>query len=173
MPGRREVLVLGGVGVAAAVAGALFGALGVQRSTGAAELLALTLPDLQGRPAALKAWQGRVLVANFWATWCAPCLEEIPLLSAAQREHAARGLQVVGIALDQAPKIHEFAAKIHIDYPVLVGDGGLVALMQKLGNGSGGLPFTVILDRRGSLAHRKLGAFRGSELSSIVQPLLG
>jgi peroxiredoxin len=173
MPGRREVLALGAVGVAAAVAGALVGALGLQRSTGAAELLSLTLPDLQNRQTALRSWQGRVLVANFWATWCSPCLEEMPLLVSTQREYAARGLQVVGIAIDQVPKISDFAAKMNITYPLLVADGSIVSLMQKLGNAAGGLPFTVILDRQGSIAHRKLGAFKGTELAGIVQPLLG
>ncbi|MGQ0651637.1 MAG: TlpA family protein disulfide reductase [Betaproteobacteria bacterium] len=166
-------MLLGAVGVAAGVAGALFGAFGVQRATGASDLLSLTLPDLDGRPTPLMGWQGRVLVANFWATWCAPCLEEIPLLATVQRQHAGRGLQVVGIALDQAPKIRDFVAKTPAGYPILVGDGSLVGLMQKLGNPSGGLPFTAILDRKGSLAHRKLGAFKGAELAGIIQPLLG
>lgn len=172
MPGRRELLALGLVGVGAGAAGALLGAFGIQRSTGAAELLALGLPDLNGRQTDLKIWQGRVLVANFWATWCAPCLEEIPLLSQAHRDHGARGLQVVGIGVDQADKMRDFANKLKIDYPLLVADARVIDLMRKLGNASGGLPFTAILDRHGALAHRKLGAFKGTELAGIVAPLL-
>ena len=164
---------LGAVGVAAAIAGALFGAFGVQRATGAADLLRLTLPDLEGRPTALNSWPGRVLVVNFWATWCAPCLEEMPLLAATQQTFAGRGLQTVGIALDQVDKIRDFAAKVPVSYPLLVAGGEAIALMQKLGNPTGGLPFTVILDRTGGLAHRKLGAFKGAELAGAVQPLLG
>lgn len=164
---------LGAVGVAAAGVGALFGAFGVQRTTGAAELLALTLPDLEGRPTSIKTWRGRVLVANFWATWCAPCLEEMPLLAETHREWGTVGLQTVGIALDQDVKIREFAANLRIPYPLLVAGGDVIPLMQRLGNPSGGLPFTVILDRNGGLAHRKLGAFKGSELRAAVQPLLG
>lgn len=173
MPGRRELIALGAVGVAAGVAGALVGAFGIQRSSGAPELLSLTLPNLDLRPVAFKTWQGRVLVVNFWATWCGPCLEEMPLLVATQREYGRRGLQVVGIALDHVSKIREFAAKLKIDYPLLVAEGGTVALMQRLGNPSGGLPFTVIVDRRGAVSARKLGAFKGPELAAIVQPLLG
>jgi len=172
MPGRRELLALGAVGVAAGVAGALVGAFGIQHSSGATELLRLTLPDLQRRPVSLSQWQGRVVVANFWATWCSPCLEEMPLLAEVHRRHADGGLQVVGIALDQEAKIMEFVAKLQIKYPVVVGDGSVFGLLQKLGNNSGGLPFTVVLDRRGAVAHRKLGAFKGAELAEVIHPLL-
>jgi len=164
--------VLGAVGAAAAVAGALFGAFGVQRATGAADLLRLTLPDLDGRPTALKSWQGSVMVVNFWATWCAPCLEEMPLLAAAQQNFARRGLQTVGIALDQGEKIRDFAMKVRVSYPLLVAGSEVIGLMKQLGNPSGALPFTVILDRTGALAYRKLGAFKGAELEGAVDSLL-
>jgi peroxiredoxin len=79
----------------------------------------------------------------------------------------------VGIALDQEAKVRDFAAKLRIEYPLLIAGGDVITMMQKLGNPSGGLPFTVILDRNGALVHRKLGAFKGAELGAAVQPLLG
>lgn len=173
MPGRRELVLLGAVGVAAGIAGALVGVFGLQRSSGAADLLSVTLPDLQRRPTSLRSWQGQVLVVNFWATWCAPCLEEMPLLSRASEDPGLRGLQVVGIALDMEAKVQEFADKMRVQYPLLIAGSTMIPLMQKLGNPSGGLPFTAILDRSGGIAGRKLGAFKPGELEAIVRPLLG
>ena len=173
MPTRRELIVLGGVGAAAAVAGAVVGALGLQTRTGAAELLATPLPDLTGKSRTLREWQGRVLLVNFWATWCAPCLEEMPLLASLGTEMSSKGLQVVGISVDQVSKIADFARIQKIAYPLLIGDGGTISLMRKLGNTSGALPFSCILRRDGVLAHAKLGAFTRPELIRVLTPLLG
>ena len=173
MPTRRELMVLGAVGVAAGLTGAIVGALGLQSRTGAAELLSAALPDLSGKVRTLREWQGRVVLANFWATWCAPCLEEMPLLSSFGSEMGPKGLQVVGIGIDQAAKISDFAGKHKITYPLLVGDAGTIGLMRKLGNSGGGLPFSCILGRDGALAHIKLGTFSRPELTQVLAPLLG
>ena len=103
--GRREFLALAGAGTAAAAAGALVGALGRQSSNGAAALLAYPFEDLEGRPTRLRDWSASVLLCNFWATWCAPCREEIPLLVAARREHPANGVEIAGIGIDQVGKL--------------------------------------------------------------------
>ena len=117
---RREALILGAAGLAAGVAGALVGVFALQSGSGASMLLAQGFRDLGGAPRRLADWQGRVIVCNFWATWCAPCREEIPLLIAAQHKYAAKGLQLVGIGIDNAPKIVQFAKELKIDYPLLV-----------------------------------------------------
>jgi len=135
---RRELLVVGGAGAAALVAGGIVGALAIQSASGAGKLLSASFNDLSGRPRQLSEWQGRVVLFNFWATWCAPCREEMPLLDAATRKFQ---FSAVGIGIDSAAKIGEFASKYGIRYEMLVGSGAAIPLMKDLGNSSGGLPF--------------------------------
>jgi thiol-disulfide isomerase/thioredoxin len=171
-PGRREALTLGAVALGAAAIGGLVGALVLQAGSGAADLLASRFPDLSGQMRPLLEWRGRGLVCNFWATWCAPCREEIPLLNAAQAKYAANGLQVVGIAVDNAANVREFIKSTEIHYPVLLAGADAIDLMRDLGNTSGGLPYTVLLDARGRLAGHKLGAFSAGDLDAAMVALL-
>jgi len=171
-PGRRETLILGAVALGAVVAGGLVGALARQSQSGAAELLSTAFVDLSGASHRLVEWQGKALLCNFWATWCAPCREEIPLLTAVQRQYGAKSLQVVGIAIDNAANVAQFTKSISIGYPVLMADATAIALMRRLGNRSGGLPFTVGLDRRVRLVQRKLGAYAAAELNAAIAGLL-
>jgi thiol-disulfide isomerase/thioredoxin len=136
-----------------------------------AALARIELPDLTGKPVTLAAWQGKVLVINFWATWCAPCRREIPGLIGIQRKHAANGVQVVGIAVDQVDKVREYAKEIGINYPVLVAgmDGSTIA--RDLGNRTGALPFTVVLDRTGKLVKSHLGLITEEELDKLLDKL--
>ena len=166
---RRELLVVGGAGAAALVAGGIVGALAIQSASGAGKLLSASFNDLSGRPRQLSEWQGRVVLFNFWATWCAPCREEMPLLDAATRKFH---FSAVGIGIDSAAKIGEFASKYGIRYEMLVGSGAAIPLMKDLGNSSGGLPFSLLLDRRGRVAYRKLGPLAEAELQGVVTPLL-
>jgi thiol-disulfide isomerase/thioredoxin len=117
-------------------------------------------------------WQGKALLCNFWATWCAPCREEIPLLTAAQHQHGAKNLQIVGIAIDNASNVAEFAKSTGIGYPILLADATAIDLLRRLGNKGGGLPYTVALDRHGRIAERKLGAYAEAELSATIAGLL-
>jgi thiol-disulfide isomerase/thioredoxin len=169
---RRELLTLAAVGVAAAAAGILLGPLLLQKQSGAADLLAASFTDLSGKPKALKDWSGRVLVCNFWATWCEPCREEIPMLVGLRGKHFAKGMEIVGIAIDSAPRIAEFTKSTPIPYPILLGAFDTAQLMRKLGNTAGGLPYTVVLDRSGAIAYRKLGAVKESELEAQLLPML-
>jgi len=170
-PRRRDVLVSVAVATAALAAGLGAPKLLELTSGEGASLRAARLVDLNGRPRALAEWAGKVVVVNFWATWCAPCLEEIPLLMAARKAHAGKGVDVVGIAVDQVSKISEFAAKLSIDYTLLLAGTGGLDLMRGLGNQSGGLPFTVFLDRAGTLVRKKLGVLRQPELDAILKDL--
>jgi len=138
----------------------------------ARQLMLASLYDPDGKSQALSQWRGKVLVVNFWATWCAPCREEIPALMRAQRKYAANGIQIVGIALDNASKVREYAAEMHVDYALLIGGMETVALSKDLGNGAGVLPFTVVLDRSGKLAYVHAGALTDSILATILPPLL-
>lgn len=177
--GRREALILGAAGVAAAAAGFLVGPAllrsttqepGAKRSGGNSDLRSAAFLDLAGRRRTLEEWQGRILVCNFWATWCAPCREEIPLLMAAREKYAPTGVEIVGIAIDNVAKVHDFTASFNIPYPILLAEADGLDLMRKLGNNAGGLPYTVIADRNGSVLHRKLGALRQADLDAMLGP---
>jgi thiol-disulfide isomerase/thioredoxin len=170
---RRELLLAGGVGMAAAAVGAVVGMVALRSRSGGSALLAESFLDLSGKPRRLAEWTGQVLVCNFWATWCAPCREEIPLLIAAQRKYAAKNVQIVGIGIDQADKMLEFSKILRIDYPILVAGATTPDTMKLLGNGGGSLPFTVFLDRHGTVARTKLGALEGPEIDRILESIIG
>jgi thiol-disulfide isomerase/thioredoxin len=132
-----------------------------------------SLAGLDGKTYGPRTWAGKVLVLNFWATWCPPCREEIPDLIALQAAYAERGLQIVGIAIDDPKATHEYATRLKVNYPNLVGvwDGQRVA--EDYGNRIGALPFTVIVDRHDRIAYTKPGQIARDEAEAIVIPLLG
>src|SRR5512134_1729466 len=138
----------------------------------ASALLGIALPDPSGKEVALAQWRGKVLVVNFWATWCTPCREEMPEFVAAQRELGDRGLQFVGIAIDEPDKVRQYAKEIGLNYPALIGGYGAIELSRTLGNRVGALPFTVILDRSGRIVHTQLGPLRDAKLRGILAELL-
>lgn len=170
---RRELLALGAVGAAAAAAGAVFGLLGLHGKSDATALLSQPLADLDGRVTRLRDWPSPVLLVNFWATWCAPCREEIPLLVAAKRQYAANAFEIAGIGFDDAAKLRQFASTYGITYPVLVGPPETPDLLQALGDNAAALPYSVLLDRKRRIAYRKLGAWSKSELEREIKALIG
>jgi thiol-disulfide isomerase/thioredoxin len=172
-PARRKALALVGVAAAAAAGGALVGALLVQSRSGAARLLSASFVDLDGRARRLLEWRGRALVCNFWATWCAPCREEVPLFVAAKQQYAAKPLEIVGIGIDHAAKLREFAENYRVNYPILVAGSEAIEIMRDLGNKAGALPYTVLLDRSGGVVGQRLGAFHKEELAEILAALVG
>lgn len=135
-------------------------------------LMALSLPDPSGRPQPLAQWHGKVLVVNFWATWCAPCREEMPDLVRAQTEYGTKGLQIVGIAADNADKVQQFAKEIELNYPALIGGYAAIDLSKDLGNTLVALPFTLILDRQGKVAYTHLGPVKPDKLRAVITKLL-
>src|SRR6185369_4341179 len=162
-----------GAGLAAAAAGFFAGPALLQLGGGRedAALKQAAFNDLEGKLRRLAEWQGRVAVYNFWATWCAPCREEIPLLIAARQKYGPSGIEIVGIAIDNGHKVREYAASFNISYPIILAEADGLDLMRQLGNSGGGLPYTVVTNRQGSVVHRKLGAFKAADLDAILGPL--
>lgn len=137
-----------------------------------ARLLALTLPDLSGRPQSLAQWKGKVLVVNFWATWCPPCKEEMPEFSRINTKYALNGVQFVGISIDSAEKVAEFRKEMDISYPLLISNLETLELSSDLGNRAKALPFTVILRPDGSPQQIKLGKYATTDLEKAIQAAL-
>lgn len=140
--------------------------------TASQALFALALPDLQGQSRRLEQWRGKVLVVNFWATWCAPCREEIPIFVGLQDRYAANGLQFVGISIDEVDKTREFATTFKMNYPVLIGTFDTVEVSRQAGNKRRVLPYTVILNRNGEIVAAELGGVSEEKLEALVKPLL-
>jgi peroxiredoxin len=136
-------------------------------------LPAFNLPDINGQYHHASEWQGKVLVINFWATWCPPCVKEMPLFVQLQEKYSAQGVQFIGIGIDRLEAIKAFAKRIGVNYPILVGEQDAIALAESLGNSQGGLPFTVIVDRTGRIARHQLGEVKGDYLEAVLTELLG
>ena len=131
-----------------------------------------SLPDLDGMVRTIAEWRGRVILLNFWATWCAPCREEIPVFIDLQERLAGQGLQVVGVALQQAEQVRDFANELKINYPVLVGEQEVARITMEYGNDIGALPYTAIIGRDGKIAFVKRGPVTGPEAEAIINALL-
>ena len=117
----------------------------------------LALKDLAGNTVTLSGLKGKVVLVNFWATWCAPCIEEMPELSEMAGEFSDKNIVFVGIAIDQAPNVARFIEKLPVRYPIVVAGSAGIGLVTALGNAQGGLPFTVVLGADGRIRERYLG----------------
>ena len=137
-----------------------------------AALLARSFPDPAGATRPLADLKGKVAVVNFWATWCAPCREEMPAFSRLHAQLAPKGVQFVGIGIDSAAKILQFSTDTPVSYPLLVGDITAIDLTRDFGNSMQALPFTVVLDRDGRVAATRLGRYDEHELATLLTRLL-
>ena len=170
---RRQWLVLGGAGAAAAAAGAglAWWRYALDAPQIAADFWSLRFERPEGGELRLASLRGRPIVLNFWATWCPPCLKEMPDLDRLHGTHAASGLQVVGLAVDGPTPVRQFLARQPVRFAIgLAGLDG-TELSRRLGNSNGGLPFTVVFDGQGRLRHRKLGQTNYDELDRWVRGL--
>ena len=129
------------------------------------------LPDLAGTERSITEWDGKALVVNFWATWCPPCLREIPMLIDANDELAARDIQIIGIAMDDPEAVREFAAANEFNYPILVGEQEAIDAAEAFGAEVVGLPLTVFTDHAGRVIEIHAGELHREELDAAIAPL--
>jgi peroxiredoxin len=129
------------------------------------------LADAAGDPVTAADFDGRVVLLNFWATWCAPCVEEMPMLSRLQRDYSGQGLQVVGIAVDDPVRARAFADDLGLDYPLLFGTGEAMLVGRRYGNASGMLPYSVLIDEAGIVRWAHLGAVSREQLETHIARL--
>ncbi len=133
---------------------------------------ALSLPDTDGKAHTLADWPGKWLLLNFWATWCAPCLEEIPALIAAQSQYQKAGLQVLGVAMDDPVAVRALMQEKGFNYPSLVGDEQVQSVMEQFGNSMGALPYSVLIAPDGVIRYLELGGVDGPKLDMLMQRFL-
>jgi thiol-disulfide isomerase/thioredoxin len=126
------------------------------------------LPDLNDKPRAISEWNDKVIVLNFWASWCTPCLKEIPIFNKVQREYAD-DVQFVGLAVDNKPAVQEFISKVPIDYPVIYGERNAFKIIKAYGNSKGVLPYTVIIDKQGKIAAILMGGIDRKTLVRTIE----
>lgn len=135
-------------------------------------ILAAVYPDLSERPQAFSQWAGRVVVVNFWATWCGPCREEIPDLIRLHTRFSGEPVTVVGLAIDNPEPVRAYVQEFGVNYPVLVAGFGGVDLARAAGNTYGVLPYTVVIDRQGRIAAAQLGRVPAPRLEEMVRAAL-
>lgn len=161
---KKQIWLLGIVAVLFGALGAYFGLQKWQEKPAADDaphyFFAQTLHDINDNNEKMLKWQGRLLLVNFWATWCSPCVEEMPELSDLQRDQEFKNLQIIGIGIDSSENIRKFAAKYDIGYPIYVAGMGGIELSRKLGNQPGGLPFTVLFGPDGQIKKTYLGRLK-------------
>jgi thiol-disulfide isomerase/thioredoxin len=183
----KRILAALAVAVVAAAGGILAGHLTKSGNTGTADAAAtvatasktnavgelwttaVTTPD--GKAQSLSLYKGRPIVVNFWASWCGPCVEEMPELSALQREYAKKGIQFIGVGVDSSANIKAFLQKVRVDYPVYVAGFGGADVARAFGNTAGGLPYTVVIDANGTVRASKLGQIKPDELRRTLDAL--
>lgn len=168
---KRRSMVYGGVGVAAALAGGASAwwrwRLDAPPLDQAVEAFwAGSLDSPEGRPVALASFKGKPLLVNFWATWCPPCVEELPLVNAFFEAQRGRGWQVLGIAVDQPSAVRQWLQRSPLSFPVVLAGLQGTEMSKSLGNQAGGLPFSVLFGPRGQVLERKLGQLNDQDLKA-------
>lgn len=138
------------------------------------QALMVSMDDLEGQPRTLDEWRGKVLFVNFWATWCPPCREEVPLLVKLQAKYAAQGLQVVGIATDEQNEqdVRSFVKKMVVNYPILMSDNQSAEIVNALGGNFIGLPVSVVLNRNGTVYKIHAGEIEPDDADDLIRAAL-
>jgi len=134
--------------------------------------LKINLPDSAGKQRSISEWQGKIQIINFWATWCPPCLKEIPEFIKLQAEYKDKNVQFIGIAIEDQAAVEQYLKTTQVNYPMLIaGDEG-ISLSQQLGNIVNAVPFTLIVNQQGQIIHRQPGELSNEKIIEIITPLL-
>lgn len=173
---RRRAIGLAAAGLAASGAGALGGYWWLNRddrkiaaSAGElSKLLNASFNALDDTPTPLATWRGKTLLVNFWATWCAPCREEMPDFVKAQTAYGAKGLQIVGLAVDRKAPVERFIRELGINYPILMADPAWLDELKSMGNPQGVLPYSVVFTPKSEVMLQRVGKIKYSEISTIM-----
>jgi thiol-disulfide isomerase/thioredoxin len=156
--------------LAALAAGGGFAAYRILQPAPAERRPDFTLKDLEGIPRSISEWDGQVVLVNFWAPWCKPCRAEMPMLMQLQRDYGARGLQVVGLAIDDPEPVRRFAEELRINYPLTADLMATLSVQEAYGDTR--LPYSVLIDREGRIVFRKAGELARPEIEAQILPLL-
>lgn len=146
--------------------------LGKQPPSSTSALFAMTLPNELNVPQALSQYEDKIIVLNFWATWCAPCREEMPELSLLHTENLSNDVVVLGVAIDSIEQIKAFTVATPVTYPLFAAEDEGMTIATQLGNDKGVLPYTVIIDRRGNVVKNYFGRINKALLETTLKPLL-
>lgn len=161
---RRQTILAAGVGGAAAVAGGSLAWWRASRPDDTAGFWTMGFETPSGARLDTAPLRGRPLLLNFWASWCAPCVREMPTLDAFARERAGAGWQVLGLAIDNLENVRKFLAEVPVGFPIALGGPQALTLARGLGNAQGGLPYSVAFDRRGRPVRRHAGELTAVDL---------
>ena len=131
-----------------------------------------SLPDMGGSIHPISDWQGKILIINFWATWCPPCLKEIPEFIELQREYVDQNVQFIGIAIDKPDLVEDYLSFTEINYPILIAETGGGKLSQKLGNIINAVPFTVIVNQQSQIVYNHPGELSKQKLAKLIEKQL-
>jgi len=131
-----------------------------------------TLTDLKGTSRSISEWDGKVILVNFWATWCPPCVRELPAFIQLYETYQDKGFTIIGVALDNKQDVIDFVDPMGVKYPILLGDQKGIKLTQEYGNRLGVLPYTVVIDRNGRIVERHRNEMSYEEAEALIKPLL-
>ena len=168
---RQRLSLLLVIGVIATIIGLAVGVWRLKPSpvvASASWVFELSFPDAQGHPVPLSTVRGRLTVVNFWATWCPPCVDEMPELSRIHAEMSPNDIKIIGLAVDSPSNVRAFTAQHRFSYPLLITGGSGTELAKKLGNAMDALPYTVLIDEKGSVLKQKAGRIREEELKAWI-----
>ena len=169
---RRQWIMIGGISLLALLAGTLssqwISQTGLANDPSIKAFFANSWQTPDGKSANSENWRGRVLVLNFWASWCPPCVEEMPALDKIAQEYSSKNVLIVGIGIDSPSNIRQFLEKTPVSYPIVMGGLEGSNLSKQMGNTQGALPYTVIINPQGKSIYSKLGKMSEEELRKVI-----